>query len=181
MCGSIRTGLRQGFPLLCCRQSLLVVEKERAGTDPELREGSKVLLVGARDRVFLAAFYAEKIFSRRARFDFFHKRDVHDHRAMDANESEWFERLRYHGHRLAQEIGARLLLKQHVVALRQNSYHISRIDEADHSVDLDGDPNHGINPTLWDGHCRPEISAERHVQPQFSSSGNSSPPKLRAA
>src|SRR5215471_10919852 len=157
-----------GFPLLCRGQSLLVVEKECAGTDPELRERFKVPLVGARDRVFLAAFYAEKIFSRRARFDFLHKRAVHDHRAMDANESKWFERLRYHGHRLAQEIGARLLLKQHVVALSQNSYHIARIDKADSSVDLDGDPHHVMNPILWAGQFRPEIFAGRHVQPQFS-------------
>ena len=149
-------------------QSLLVAEKERAGTDPELREGFQVLLVGARDRVFLAAFYAEKIFSRRTRFDFFHKRAVHDHRAMDADESEWLERLRYHGHGLAQEIGTRLLLKQHIVTLSQNSYHLSRIDKADSSVDLDGDPNRGINPTLWDGEARLEMFVGRHAQPQFS-------------
>src|SRR5215472_3024461 len=126
-------------------QSRLSVEKEPSSTDRELREGSKILLVGARDRVFLAALHPETIFSRRVRIDLFHKRRVHQDGAVNPNESERLEFLRHHGNCLAKEIGNRLLLEQHVVALGDNGDHIAGIDKEDFTLDLDGHPDRWLH------------------------------------
>jgi hypothetical protein len=59
---------------------------------------------------------------------------------MDANESKWFELLRHGRNGLAQEKGARFLLKQHIVAFSQNGDHISRLEKQDSPFYLDSNP-----------------------------------------
>lgn len=136
------------------------VKKERAGTDPELREGFKIPFVGAGYYVFVAAPHAETIFSRWVRCDFHHKRRVYNHGAMNSNESEWLELLSRNGNRLTKEIGNRFLLEQYVVALSQNSDHVARIDQEDPSLYLDGNPGRWSTSKLLQ-------PGEHRTQPQL--------------
>lgn len=53
--------VRCSRPARVASLSLLTVE-EGAGTDPEFREGLEILLVSARDGVFLPAFHAQTVF-----------------------------------------------------------------------------------------------------------------------
>src|SRR5260370_26347323 len=70
--------------------------KELTATDPEFCEGFEILRVTARNCVFLPAFNAETILSRRVRLDLYNQTRIHERRSMDPNESVWLQLFCHH-------------------------------------------------------------------------------------
>jgi hypothetical protein len=77
-----------------------LTREERSCADPELRKGFETLPISASDGIFLAALDSQAIFSRREGPDLFHKRSVHEHRSVDADESMGFEHFCHDRNRL---------------------------------------------------------------------------------
>src|SRR5215472_9304987 len=91
--------------------------EEGGAADPGIGKSLEILLISARDGIFLASPDAQTILSCQVRLDFFDARRIHQHRAMNLNESVRLEFFRHHGDRFAQQVGRCSLLKQYVVSL----------------------------------------------------------------
>src|SRR5215831_4896529 len=63
---------------------------EALGPNPVMGQGPQVILVGTRDGVFFSPLDAQRILSRRPGLNLFNVGAVHDHGAMNSNESVWF-------------------------------------------------------------------------------------------
>src|SRR5207248_3328617 len=121
---------------------------EAFGADPELRRPAKVLSVGARHVVLPAGLGAQEIFAAGTRLDGIDERDIDQHRAVDADEPVGSELLGYSRDRLPQQIGARFLLQQYVVAVRLGADQLAGIDEHHAPLVLDRDPRRALGSQI---------------------------------
>src|SRR5207248_1404962 len=121
---------------------------EAFGADPELRKPAKVLSVGARHVVLPAGLGAQEIFAAGTRLDGIDERDIDQHRAVDADEPVGSELLGYSRDRLPQQIGARFLLQQYVVAVRLGADQLAGVDEHHASLVLDRDPRRALGSQI---------------------------------
>src|SRR6266487_1432663 len=151
---------------------------KRVRPDPEPRQRLQIALVCARNSELLSPFDAKYILTRAPGLYLFNEGTVHQNGAMNSYESVRFELLRHCGDRLPEQIGTRVPLQQHIVALSLDSRHVRRIDKEDPSLCLDGDFDRLRQQSLklrQDLHqtCRALAlrSADRHFQGLMNATG----------